>query len=139
MRLRRTADEPRIELIPLIDVMCFLLTFFFYSFAFMARIELVPMELRKVTSGERAGPKPAATVSIDLEGRIFFNREPVVLDDLRGKVMAAREAKPETIVYLALADGAGTVDRAPVLQDVWDRLKDTGVSVNIVGKPKEDR
>ena len=53
--------------------------------------------------------------------------------------MAAREAKPETIVYLALADGAGTVDRAPVLQDVWNRLKDTGVSVNIVGKPKEDR
>ncbi|MSR19336.1 MAG: biopolymer transporter ExbD [Phycisphaerales bacterium] len=138
MRLRRNDSEPRIELIPLIDVMCFLLTFFFYSFAFMARIELVPMELRKFTTGVRAEPKPAATVSIDLQGRVFFNREAINLDDLRRLAMEAKAAKPETVIYVAVADGQGSVDRAPVLQDVWDRLKDVGMPVNIVGKPRDD-
>lgn len=139
MRLRRDKPEPRIELIPLIDVMCFLLTFFFYSFAFMARIEMVPMELQKFRSGQQAEPRPAATISIDLEGRVFFNRDLVPIDDLRGKVMHAKESQPETVVYVAVADGQGTVDRAPILQEVWDRLRDTGVPVSIVGKPKDLR
>jgi len=29
------------------------------------------------------------------------------------------------------------MDRAPLMQDLWDRLKDLGVAVNLVGKPKE--
>jgi hypothetical protein len=50
---------------------------------------------------------------------------------------AAKQADPTTIVYLAVANGQGTMDRAPLMQDLWDRLKDLGVAVNLVGKPKE--
>jgi hypothetical protein len=53
------------------------------------------------------------------------------------KVKAAKQADPTTIVYLAVANGQGTMDRAPLMQDLWDRLKDLGVAVNLVGKPKE--
>jgi hypothetical protein len=37
-------------------------------------------------------------------------------------------------VYIAVADGEGTVDRAPILQDVWERLRGSGLSVNLVGR-----
>jgi hypothetical protein len=55
------------------------------------------------------------------------------------RVKAAREADPNTIVYLAVDHGQGKIDRAPILQDLWDRLKDLGVAVNFVGKPSDGK
>jgi hypothetical protein len=45
------------------------------------------------------------------------------------------DADRQTIVYLAIADGSGTVDRAPLLQDLWDRLRTLNITVNLVGRP----
>ena len=41
LRLRRTPLEPRIELVPLIDVMMFLLTFFVYAQVLTTRVAIV--------------------------------------------------------------------------------------------------
>ena len=35
----------------------------------------------------------------------------------------------------ALADGPGSTDRAPLLQELWDRLGDVGLPINFVGRP----
>lgn len=134
-KLRRQPAEARIELNPLIDLMTFLLTFFIYAVVMMVRVDMVPMELKQFATGKPAKPAPAATISLDTDGTLYFNREKVTLDEVAGKVKAARDADPETVVYLAVSYGQGRVDRAPLLQDVWDRLKDLGVAVNLVGKP----
>ncbi|NBX25175.1 MAG: hypothetical protein EBQ99_03870 [Planctomycetes bacterium] len=136
-RLRRQPAEARIELNPLIDLMTFLLTFFIYAVVMMVRVDMVPMELKQFATGRPAKPAPAATISLDTDGTLYFNRDKVTLDEVASKVKAARAADPETVVYLAVAYGQGRVDRAPLLQDVWDRLKDLGVAVNLVGKPNE--
>jgi biopolymer transport protein ExbD len=136
-RMRREPPEARIELNPLIDLMTFLLTFFIYAVVMMVRVDMVPMQLKQFSSGRPAKPAPAATISLDLQGLVYFNKEKITLDELPGKVKAAREADPKTIVYLAVDAGNGTVDRAPILQDLWDRLRDLGVVVNFVGKPKD--
>ena len=136
-RMRREPPEARIELNPLIDLMTFLLTFFIYAVVMMVRVDMVPMELKQFSSGRPAKPAPAATISLDLEGAIFFNKERVTADELPAKVKEARAADPTTVVYLAVDNGSGKVDRAPILQDLWDRLKDLGVAVNFVGKPKD--
>ena len=60
-RLRRTPIQPRIELIPLIDVMTFLITYFIYATATLMRVDLVPMELQQFTSGKAATGAPAAS------------------------------------------------------------------------------
>ena len=39
------------------------------------------------------------------------------------------------MVYIAVADGQGTVDRAPIMQSVWDKLRGCGLQVNFVGRP----
>ena len=134
-RMRRQPPEARIELNPLIDLMTFLLTFFIYAVVMMVRVDMVPMELKQFATGKPAKPAPAATISLDTDGTLYFNREKVSLDEVAGKVKAARDADAETVVYLAVSYGQGRVDRAPLLQDVWDRLKDLGVAVNLVGKP----
>lgn len=135
--MRREPPEARIELNPLIDLMTFLLTFFIYAVVMMVRVDMVPMELKQFASGKPAKPLPAATISLDLNGAIYFNKDKVSIDEVAEKVKAAKQADPTTIVYLAVANGQGTMDRAPLMQDLWDRLKDLGVAVNLVGKPKE--
>lgn len=137
LRLRRAPHEPRIEVIPLIDVMMFLLSFFIYSQALAVRVSVVPMELRNFASAQDAKPAPAATISIDLNGKLFYDREPVDLDGLPERIAASRKEDERTVVYVAVADGEGTVDRAPILQDVWERLRRSGLSVNLVGRRVE--
>jgi biopolymer transport protein ExbD len=134
LRLRRAPHEPRIEVIPLIDVMMFLLSFFIYSQALAVRVSVVPMELRNFASAQDAKPAPAATISIDLEGKLFYDREPVELDALPERIAASRKEDERTVVYIAVANGEGTVDRAPILQDVWERLRGSGLTVNLVGR-----
>lgn len=138
LRLRRAPHEPRIEVIPLIDVMMFLLSFFIYSQALAVRVSVVPMELRNFESAQDAKPAPAATISIALDGKVFYDREPIALEGIPERVAASRKEDPRTVVYIAVADGQGTVDRAPILQDIWDRLRKSGLTVNLVGR-KIDR
>ncbi|MGA1709243.1 MAG: hypothetical protein ACO4CI_11215, partial [Phycisphaerales bacterium] len=52
-------------------------------------------------------------------------------------IVKSREIDPATVVYLAIADGQGTVDRAPILQELWDRLRLAGIPINLVGKPAD--
>jgi biopolymer transport protein ExbD len=138
MRLRRiTTPEPRIELIPLIDVMMFLVAFFVYAFVLIVRIEVVPMQLQRYVSGREATPVPALTISIDLQGMIHLDRQPIEMDQVLPRLQAARAADQRTVIYLALADGSGTIDRAPMLTALWDRLKDAGLEINFVGRPTD--
>lgn len=133
---RKSQLEPRIEITPMIDVIFLLLVFFIYAMVLMVRVDLVPMELRTFETGQPAEPAPAATISIDLAGGLFLDRSPVALEELADRVLERLAADPATVVYLAVADGDGSVDRAPVLQDVWDRLRPTGVTINLVGRPE---
>lgn len=135
-RVRRQRHEPRIELAPLIDVMLFLLTFLIYSVTVNPRVELTPMELRAFRSGQAAKPAAAASISIGLNGKLFLDRAPVGLDEVADKLEALRTASPDLVVYIALADGQGEVDRSGLMLDVWDRLQPGKFKVNMVGRRK---
>ncbi|MFO0875252.1 MAG: biopolymer transporter ExbD [Phycisphaerales bacterium] len=137
LRLRRTAPELRIEMTPMIDVIFLLLTFFIYAMILMVRAELLPMKLRQFKAAEPAKPQPAAVVSIALDGSLWLDRDPIDLGTLLPRLQARKLADPATVLYLAVADGESTVDRAPLLQDIWDVLKDAGMDINLVGRPKE--
>jgi biopolymer transport protein ExbD len=140
MLLRRsTAQEPRIELVPLIDVLMFMLTFFLVAMTVATRIELMPMNLQSLRAAETGTSRPAVTIALGLDGGLAVDREAVALEGLADALRARLDAKPDAVVYLAVADGQGEVDRAPILQEVLDRLKEMGVSVSLVGRPSESR
>lgn len=136
MHLRRTNHELRVEFTPLVDVIFLLLTFFIYSMMLMVRAETLPLELREFQSSTPAKPQPTAVISIDLEGKLYLGRTPITLEELLPGLAERRAEEPEVVVYLIVADGASSVDRAPLLQDIWDRLKNTGLEINLVGRPK---
>lgn len=137
LSLRRTSYEPRIEIMPLIDVIFLLLTFFIYAMVLMVRAELMPMELQQYASAEPAPPQPSVTVSIMLDGSVFVNRQPVELDDVRDRIEQLLTEAESNRVDLALADGPGTVDRAPIITRLLDDLQDAGLEIFFMGQRAE--
>jgi len=136
-RMRRTAPEPRMEIMPLIDVIFLMLTFFIYALVLMVPIELLPVPLQTFASSQPATPAPLVTVTIALDGRLFVNRDPVAMDEVASRLLAAVKEEPRTVLAIALADGQGEVDRAPILTELWDNLEGLGLEINLVGAPKD--
>jgi biopolymer transport protein ExbD len=70
---RRSSKKARIEIIPMIDTIFFLLVFFMISTLSMAQYRGMPVNLPKAASGQQA-PAESAAVTIDKEGRLFLKR-----------------------------------------------------------------
>lgn len=87
-------------MVPLIDCMFLLLTFFIYVATTMVVQRGIPMKLATATTGESSGKELFPTVSIDREGRLYWNKFPVTEDRLRGelkKLAASSSTKPVVI------------------------------------------
>ncbi len=133
--IRRSDYDARIEIMPLIDVIFLLLTFFIYALVLMVRVDLLPVPLETYISGDPADPVPASTITLGLDGTLSFNDEKIEADQVINRINSAKQDEPNTRFYLVMAAGEGEVDRGPVLTSLWDRLRDAGVEINLVGAP----
>ncbi|MBW4582574.1 MAG: biopolymer transporter ExbD [Tildeniella nuda ZEHNDER 1965/U140] len=106
------------NVVPLLDVMFALLTFFVLSTLFLTRIEGLPVNLPKATT---AKPQAASrsTVSIDKAGNVFLNKAPIQVDNLATTIKTQLSSGQELIVVLN-ADGAVTHDH---VIEVMDQLR----------------
>ena len=136
--LRRTEHDTRVEIMPLIDVVFLLLTFFIYAMVLMVRAEVLPVPFESYLSGETATTKPAVSITIAVDGNIYVGTSVVTLDELVESVRGKLSDKPESVLYLVMEDGHSIVDRGPLLTGAWDRLRDVQLEVFLVGSPKED-
>ncbi len=136
LTIRRTDHEMRIEIMPLIDVIFLLLTFFIYAMVLMVRAELLPVEMHQFSSGEPTTVPPAVAITIDQNGALFLNREPIAVDAVLKRLKAFKAADPDTVVYVA-AERIGVQDRLPVFLDLYDQLSHAGLDIKLVGSPKE--
>ena len=77
----RELKRTRIEIIPMIDTMFFLLVFFMLSSLALTRLNGLPVNLPRASTA----PKQAAadlTVTIDKSERIWVNKQPVTVENL---------------------------------------------------------
>lgn len=135
--IRRSVEEPRVEIMPLIDVIFLLLTFFIYAMVLMIRAELLPVQMQKFSSGEPARPAPAVTLTIDQRGLLYCDREPIEVDAVVDRLRQTVAGNPETVIYLA-ADARGDSDRLPIFLDLYDRLAFAGLDIKLVGRPSDE-
>jgi len=98
---RREIQKARIELIPMIDTMAFLLVFFMIASLAMSRQAGLPVSLPRASS---AAPQTwgdrALVVTLDAEGRVFLNKEPVRWGALEQEVRARLASRPDLIVVI---------------------------------------
>lgn len=137
-RTSQSAQEPRIELAPLLDVIFLLLTFFIYSIVVTVQANVLPVSLPSLSAAEAPTRSEIAGITVDAAGRFYLNQEPIRRQQLRRRLeeMAGRDEPPQ--VFVALEAEGGQVDRAPLLLDLINMLRGAGIdNFRIVGRRGE--
>ena len=94
MRLgRRTIKKTRIEIIPIIDTIFFLLVFFMISTLSMGRYRGLPVNLPKAATGQQPASESAA-VAILPDGKVFIDKQEVPRENIRTVLQQRLSANP---------------------------------------------
>ena len=130
---RRSLKKARIEIIPMIDTIFFLLVFFMISTLSMAQYRGMPVNLPKAASGRQA-PAESAAITIDKQARLFLNKQAVDKADL-GDLLRRELAKNADLLVVINADDG--VEHGHIVE-VMDIARSANVArMAIAVKPKE--
>jgi len=136
--IRRDDLSPRIEMMPLIDVIFLLLTFFIYSMILMVRAEVLPVKLMTLQTGKQATPTQVQAITIDGSGDLFFNRKPISEVELDQRLRELAQQTDPISLYLAM-EAQGSTDRGPTLIRLIDQIREAGIEdFVIVGQPRHE-
>jgi biopolymer transport protein ExbD len=100
---RREPKKARIEIIPMIDTVFFLLVFFMMASLAMAVYHGMPVNLPKAASGQPTRDDSAA-VTLARDGQTYLNREATTIEALPGRLRSLVTANPNLVVMIN-ADG----------------------------------
>jgi biopolymer transport protein ExbD len=109
---------PQINIVPMIDVIFSILTFFIMSTLFLTRSEGLPVNLPQAATTETQ-TKAQINVTVTPDGEIALNRKPIDLSELEGAVRQMIEPNSQALVVIN-ADEA--VEHGRVVS-VMDRLR----------------
>ncbi len=100
----RLPDEPelplQINILPMIDVIFAILTFFIMSTLFLTRSESLPVNLPKATTAKQQQVATRITITVDEKEQVSLNRKPVAIDDLTKQIRTLVGSNPEVLVII---------------------------------------
>jgi biopolymer transport protein ExbD len=132
---RRTIKKARIEIIPMIDTIFFLLVFFMISSLSMAQYKGMPVNLPKAAFGQPA-PAESAAITINKDHQFFLDKLAVDQATLGERLRAQIAKNPELLVVINADDG---VEHGHVVE-VMDIARGANVAkMAIAVKPKEQK
>ncbi len=112
------ARKTRLEIIPLIDVMFFLLASFMMVSLTMTRQQTISVHL-PVAASAQSGFKPdMINLGVNAAGDVFWDKEPMMLPALHRKLKERRQLHPGTPVYISGDADARHADMVRVLDEV---------------------
>ena len=134
MRLPGAAKKKaRIEIIPMIDTMFFLLVFFMIATLSMTMQKGMPVNLPTAGSATDDIPEQVS-LTLTKKGELFFNKEPIVILDLEPRLQSLLNKGKEPSVVIN-ADEAVTHGR---VIEVMDSVRKTGIAnMAIATKPEK--
>jgi len=129
---RKEPEKARIEVIPMIDIIFFLLVFFMISTLSMTINRGLPVNLPKAASSQR-DLRESLNITVTREGDIFLNKEPITLQEISQRVQAGLVKDPELLAVINADDHTihGTV------VEIMDKVRLAGISrLAIAVKPE---
>lgn len=92
-------DLPYINIVPMIDVVFAILTFFIMSSLFLSRSEGLPVNLPKASTAQSQQQNKVA-ITINESGQIFLNREPTSINELASEIQTLMGSQPTALVVI---------------------------------------
>ncbi len=138
-RVRSNFDEPRLEVMPLVDVIFVLLTFFVFAMVLMVRADVLDVALPRIGAGQPVEQGELITIAIRADGSVYINGDEIAVDAI-GDETAQRIAEQSTEgapVRVVIAPDERAATRELLL--VLDALAGSGVTdVSIMGRPSDE-
>ncbi|MEM1071224.1 MAG: biopolymer transporter ExbD [Planctomycetota bacterium] len=132
---RQTVEMPRLELMPLLDVVFLLLTFFAFAMLLMVQADVLGVELPVVEGAEQA-PQPgvAVVVAVAADGSMALDGSPMPWPELIDALTQRRDQEPELAVLLEVDTNAPSGRLIEVVQG----LRGAGLAeFGLLGIPNE--
>jgi len=119
------AKKARIEIIPLIDVIFFLLaTFVLFTIA-LNKSNGLPVKLPQTLTGEARDPAGSVTLTVTQEGTIAWDKEPVTLDEFIIRIKTFYQQNPINPKVLINGDENASFSQAIY---VFDEVRKAGIT-----------
>ena len=131
---RQRVEKARIEIIPMIDIIFFLLVFFMVSTLSMTINHGLPVNLPKAASSQQ-DLRETFNVTVMQDGTLFLNKEPTTLTELGQQVKTGLEKDPELVVIINADDQA----LHGAIVSVMDEVRLAGVSRLAIAVQSERR
>jgi biopolymer transport protein ExbD len=101
MRLPDEPDIPaQINIVPMIDVIFAILTFFIMSTLFLTRQEGLPVNLPKAATSQQSQIPTKITVTVESSGLVSLNKKPTTVDALAEEIRNLMGTDSESIVII---------------------------------------
>lgn len=127
--------KARIEIIPLIDIMFFLLATFLMVSLSMVQNYGIPVRMPSARTGESHDRSETASLSITRDGVIYFNREPLAAEAVPARLCAFKAAHADGRIILN-NDEATSWGKAVAL---LDQVRECGITRIVVQTRQETR
>ncbi|MBA4148370.1 MAG: biopolymer transporter ExbD [Verrucomicrobia bacterium] len=129
----RSRKKARIEIIPLIDIVFFLLATFVMVSLSMVKMQSVPVNLPVASTSVPQDRQDYAAITIAEDGSLFFNKESVSPDQLIAKLRKFKEENLDPKIFINGDEKSYLGHAIAVLDDV----RKLGISkVAIETRPK---
>tara|TARA_B100001057_G_C22864451_1_gene955880 strand:+ start:4646 stop:5047 length:402 start_codon:yes stop_codon:yes gene_type:complete len=89
--------KTEINILPMIDVIFAILSFFIVSSLFLTRVETIPINLPNSSTAKKEDKK-SLNLSIDSKSRIFINKKIVQISNLRNEIIKLNIEKNSLII-----------------------------------------
>lgn len=96
MNLVRRKRKPKVDLIPLVDMMCYLIFFFMIFTSFRTHTTGMPLELPRAATPQELASE-IVIISVDSSGGIYIGEEKVELSAIPDRVKMALERDPDEL------------------------------------------
>jgi biopolymer transport protein ExbD len=120
----RSTHKARIEIIPLIDIIFFLLATFVMVSLSMVKNKGIPVNLPVADQGTPQERKDHVAITVTADGKIFFDQERLTLEQLPGRLEGLRARAKEPAVVLN-GDAQALLGQAVA---VLDEVRKAGIS-----------
>jgi biopolymer transport protein ExbD len=94
--------KARVEIIPLIDVIFFLLATFVLFTLSLNRIQSVPVDLPSASASQKPPEKDdSVTIQVSADDSLFWNREPMEMSELESRISAYKSQTEDPRILIA--------------------------------------
>ncbi len=119
-----SAKKARIEIIPLIDVVFFLLATFVLFTLSLNKIESIPLNLPKATPPDPTRPPEEPTIiQVSDADSVFWNREPISMNEVTPRLLQLTQ---QTTTPKVLVSGDDRAKYGALVQ-VLDKVRESGI------------